>query len=176
MADQSTLMVFLPDSSRERWEISSRGLYRRDAPVSHSTNSVKALKTSTRDNAITGIKLQPRFAVCCCCMWYNNATTVLRPFVRDYPGEPVPEETLTHPPSWSSSGLYLLLPSTTIHSILPVQMTCLAIFWHNLFPCPFWSTSWSGALHLIFHTFLHPISVFFLAVVCDDRVKPCGAL
>jgi len=34
----------------------------------------------------------------------------------------------------------------------------------NLFaqplPCPLWSTSWSGALHLIFHTFLHPISVF----------------
>ena len=30
-----------------------------------------------------------------------------------------------------------------------------------LFPCPLWSTSWSGALHLIFHTFLHPISVFF---------------
>jgi len=24
-----------------------------------------------------------------------------------------------------------------------------------------WSNSWSGALHLIFHTFLHPISVFF---------------
>ena len=32
---------------------------------------------------------------------------------------------------------------------------------NNLFPCPLWSTSWSGALHLIFHTFLHPISVFF---------------
>jgi len=32
----------------------------------------------------------------------NTTTTVLRPFVRDYPGEPVPEETLTHPPSWSS--------------------------------------------------------------------------
>jgi len=26
-------------------------------------------------------------------------TTILRPFVWDYPGEPVPEETLTHPPS-----------------------------------------------------------------------------
>ena len=26
-------------------------------------------------------------------------STVLRPFVRDYPGEPVPEETLTHAPS-----------------------------------------------------------------------------
>jgi len=30
---------------------------------------------------------------------HNNTTTVLRPFVRDYPGEPIPEETLTHPPS-----------------------------------------------------------------------------
>jgi len=29
----------------------------------------------------------------------TTATTVLRPFVWDYPGEPVPEETLTHPPS-----------------------------------------------------------------------------
>ena len=53
---------------------------------------------------------------------YNNttATTVLRPFVQDYAVEPVPEETLTHPPSWSSSNLYQILPSTTIHSIFPV--------------------------------------------------------
>ena len=91
----------------------------------------------------------------------TRTTTVLRPFVWDYPGEPVPEETLTHPPSWSSSNLYQLLPSTTIHSILLVQITFLAIFLHNLFPCPLLSTSWSRALHLIFHTFLHPISVFF---------------
>jgi len=41
---------------------------------------------------------------------------------------PVPEETLTHPPSWSSSSLHQLLPSTMIHSILPLQITCLAIF------------------------------------------------
>jgi len=93
----------------------------------------------------------------------NNTTrtTVLRPFVRDYPGEPVPEETLTHPPSWSSTILYQLLPSATIHNILLVQITFLAIFLHNLLPCPLWSTFWSGALHLIFHTLLHPISVFF---------------
>jgi len=26
----------------------------------------------------------------------------------------------------------------------------MAIFLHNLFPCPIWFTSWSGALHLIF--------------------------
>ena len=85
--------------------------------------------------------------------------TVLQPFVRDYLDEPVPEETLTHPPSWSSSNLYQLLPSTTIHSILLVRITCLAIFLHNLFPCPFWYTSSSGALHPVFHTFLHPISM-----------------
>ena len=91
-------------------------------------------------------------------------TTVLRPFVRDYPGEPVPEETLTHPPSWSSSSLYHLLPSTTIHSILPVQFTCLAIFLHNLCPCPLLSTSWSGDLHLKFHTFFSPI--FSLLPAC----------
>ena len=91
----------------------------------------------------------------------NNNNNHLRPFVRDNPGEPVPEETLTHPPSWSSSSLYQLLPSTTIRSILLVQITCLAIFLHNLFSCPLWYPSWSGALHLIFHSFLHPVSVFF---------------
>ena len=29
----------------------------------------------------------------------TTTTTILQPFVRDYPGELVPEETLTHPPS-----------------------------------------------------------------------------
>jgi len=68
----------------------------------------------------------------------------------------------THPPTiLIIVQSYQLLPSTTIHSILPDQITCLAVFLHNLSPCPLWSASWSGALHLIFHTFLHPISVFF---------------
>jgi len=31
--------------------------------------------------------------------WDTTTTTVLQPFVRDYLGELVPEETLTHPPS-----------------------------------------------------------------------------
>jgi len=30
----------------------------------------------------------------------KNTTTVLRPFVWDYLGKPVPEETFTHPPTW----------------------------------------------------------------------------
>jgi len=67
----------------------------------------------------------------------------------------------THPPSWSLSSLLQLLPSMTIHSILPVQITCFTIFLHNLSPHPLLSASWSGALYLVFHTFLHPISVFF---------------
>ena len=90
-----------------------------------------------------------------------TTTTVLRSFVRDYPGEPVPEETLTHPPSWSLSSLYQLLPSTTIHSILLVQITCLAIILHNLFPCTLWSTSWSGAsTSYAIHFFTQSVSSF----------------
>jgi len=57
-----------------------------------------------------------------CFMYYfcvlnttTTTTTILRPFVRDYPSEPVPEETLTHPTSWSSCNFYQLLPSTMIH-------------------------------------------------------------
>jgi len=29
----------------------------------------------------------------------TTTTTILQPFAQDYPGEPVPEETFTHPPS-----------------------------------------------------------------------------
>jgi len=49
-------------------------------------------------------------------------------FVWDKPGEPVPEETFTHLHIswWSSIVTYLLHPSNMIHSILPVQSTCLA--------------------------------------------------
>ena len=42
-------------------------------------------------------------------------------------------------------------------------------FFHNFCPCPVWSTSWSGALYLIFHTFLHPVNVFFW-----QPAKSCG--
>jgi len=53
----------------------------------------------------------------------------LQPFVCDHPDEPVLEETFTH--SWSSTILYQPPPSTTIHSIHPVQ---LQSFLHNLSP------------------------------------------
>ena len=46
----------------------------------------------------------------------------------------------THHPD-HHPNLYQLLPSTTIHGILLVQITCLTILLHNLFPCPLWSTS-----------------------------------
>jgi len=83
-------------------------------------------------------------------------------FVRDNPGEPVPEETFIHSHlSWSSFIPYLLPPSIMSHGILPLQFTYLTVFFHNLSPSFLWSTSWSGTLHFILHTFLHPIIVFF---------------
>ena len=66
-------------------------------------------------------------------LFLETTTIVLRPFVLDYAGEPVPEETFTHHHPDHHPILYQL-PSTTIHSILPVQIVCLSIFLHNLSP------------------------------------------
>jgi len=80
-------------------------------------------------------------------------------FVQDNPGELVTEETFTHSHLlWSSFIPYLLI---TIHAIIPVQFTCLTVFFHNLSPSFLWSTSWPGTLRFILHTFLHPIIVFY---------------
>jgi len=68
----------------------------------------------------------------------------------------------THNPDHPIFISFFHLPRSTASS---VQITCLAIFLHNISPHPLWSTSWSGALHLIFHTFLQPISVFCFAAV-----------
>ena len=54
----------------------------------------------------------------------TTTTTVLRPFVRDNPCELVPEENI-HP---------LTYPSTMLHSVLPVQFTCLITFPQNCSP------------------------------------------
>jgi len=60
------------------------------------------------------------------------------------PAEPVPEETfICSHLSWSSIIPYLLHPSSTIHGILPVQSTCLTVFFHNLssiFGRPYYQT------------------------------------
>jgi len=83
-------------------------------------------------------------------------------FVRDNPGELVPEETFTHSHLSRSSIIpYLLHLSNTIRGILPVQSMCLTVFFHNLCPSFLWSTSWPGTLHFTLHTFLRPIIVFF---------------
>ena len=66
-----------------------------------------------------------------------------------------------HPPSNQlSSNLYQLLPSTTIHSILPVQITCLAIFLHNLSPSPLvYLLVWSPPPHI--PSISSPNQIFF---------------
>ena len=81
-------------------------------------------------------------------------------FVRDNPGELVPEETFTHShSSWSSiiPICFLHLPRTMAS---PYSIHVLS----SLFPQSpsfLWSTSWPGTPHFILHTFLHPIIVFF---------------
>jgi len=66
-------------------------------------------------------------------IYCSNTTTVLRPFVRDHPGDPVPEETCTsctyadYQPCFISF-LYLL------HSIFLFNLMCLTVFLHHLSP------------------------------------------
>ena len=95
-------------------------------------------------------------------------------FVRDNPGRPVPEETLTHShPTWSSDIVYHLPPFTTIHGILFVHFMCLTILSHNLSPGPLWSSSWSLTLNFILHTFFHPIIIIFLQHMPYQRSLFC---
>jgi len=66
----------------------------------------------------------------------TTTTVVLRPFVRVYPGEPVPEERFTNPPSWSSSNLYHHpgepVPEETLTTHHPDPHPIFIIFFHLL--------------------------------------------
>ena len=81
---------------------------------------------------------------------------------RGLPGYAGNRKTFIHSHASCSSDIpYQLPPSTTIYSILLIQFTCLTVLCHNLSPGSLWSSSWSGALYLIFHAFLHPVIIFF---------------
>jgi len=83
--------------------------------------------------------------------------THTQPFNGPLSGTTQWDGTNTHShPSWSSDILYQLLPSSTIHSVLLVQFTCLTVLFHNLSPGPLWS----GTLCFILHTFLPPLIIF----------------
>ena len=72
------------------------------------------------------------------------------------------EETFTHSHQpWSSNILYQLSPFTAIQQHPPCSIYVLESPFHNLFPGPLWSTSWSGTFCFVLHTFLHPIIIFF---------------
>ena len=71
--------------------------------------------------------------------------------VRRYEKEHSPTHHPDHHPIFIS---FFHLPRSIASSLFKLHA------WQS-FPCPLWSTSWSGALHLIFDTFLHPISDFF---------------
>ena len=44
---------------------------------------------------------------------------------------------------------------------LPCSIYMLDSLFAHISPSPLWSTSWSGTLHFILHTFLHPIIVVY---------------
>jgi len=78
-------------------------------------------------------------------------TTTQHPwsFVQDYLDELVPEVTFTHSDLlWSPAILYQFPPSTMIHSILPVQFTCLTVFLHNFSSGPLKDKWWEKTLGL----------------------------
>jgi len=92
----------------------------------------------------------------------TTTTTVLRPFVWDYPGEPVPEETSPthtypdHRPSFISFLHLLRSIASSLFNLRAWQSFC-TISVQVFFGLPLWP----GTLHFILHTFLHPIIVFF---------------
>jgi len=88
-----------------------------------------------------------------------TTTTVLRPFVGDYPGEPVPKKhSPTHHPDHHPTFIsFFHLPwsiASNLFKLRAWQSFCTTSV-QILFGLPL-----SGALHLIFHTFLHPISEY----------------
>jgi len=57
-----------------------------------------------------------------------------------------------------------LPPSTMIHTILPVQFTCLMVIFHNFSLSPVWCISCSGIIHFILQN--DPWSVTWVNAVC----------
>jgi len=76
-------------------------------------------------------------------------------------GELVSEETFTLSHlSWSSIVLYLLPPSTAIHSIHSVQFTCLTVFLHDLSPSPLGPLGLASSTSYSIHFFIQSLSSF----------------
>jgi len=87
-------------------------------------------------------------------LWILSGTTRVSQYQKKH--------SLTQHLSWSSVIPYLLLPFYMIHGILPVQSTCLTVFFHNLSPSLLkWSASWPGTLHFILHIFFAQSLSFF---------------
>jgi len=65
------------------------------------------------------------------------------------------------------------LSATSSTSILPLQITCLAIFLYNLSPHPLWSTSWSGDLHI---QYISSPNQCLLFATCAHTIVTCFAV
>jgi len=70
----------------------------------------------------------------------TTTTTVLRPFVQDYPGESVPEETFTHPPSFNHHPIFI----SFFH--LPWSIALAS----SLFKMRAWQSFCTTSVHVLF--------------------------
>jgi len=98
-------------------------------------------------------------------------------FIRDNPGEPVPEETFTHShQSWSSIIPYLLHPSATIHGILqslfnphawqsfPQSLSKFSLVYLLAWHPPLHTPYISSPNHCLFATHAYTITTWFAVV------------
>jgi len=106
--------------------------------------------------------------------WILTTTTiVLLPFVRDYPGEPVPEETFAHPPSWSSSASSIYYnpqhPPCSNYVLLslfaqPLSVSSLVYLLVWSLPSTLYSIHFFTNQFLLFATHAHTIVTCFAVV------------
>jgi len=91
-------------------------------------------------------------------------TTFLWPFVRDYPVSRYQKKcspTHTYPDHQSSCICFFHLLQSMASYLF--RQHAWQSFCTISIPSFLWYSSWSGTLHFILHTFLHPIIVFFFA-------------
>ena len=113
-----------------------------DTRVSFST----ILSITRKEQILHSLRFAKSLAMKCIFLYNNNSNNRFTALCQRLLGRAGTRRNITHPPTWSLSNLFKLLLSTVIHSILPVQFTCLAIFLHNLSLRPLEPE----ALHLLF--------------------------
>jgi len=107
---------------------------------------------------------------------HNTTTTIiLRPLsgttrVSRYQNKHWPIHHPDHHPIFISFLHLLRSIASSLFKLCAWQSLCTTS------PCPLWSTSWSRALHHMFHTFVHPINQCLLFAIHAHTIATCFAV